>query len=268
MIPDLIQFAALEFDDAKIEAQVDPVARTLDVAFESAFDVANSTYTDGCFKLDGWSRMSVGSDELQEIADAADLAPLEYIFDHWTFGHSMTLEGLNSEPKSVRWQFDAFSGFCVEIKQRSVWESTDSGGHERILSSGIKRPQFNELAGTRVAIETPASRDTSLQVEYARRCLLDAYRRGEFPLVPVILERRAAGATEVEGVLSSATIDKSHKEWATVSKAAVVYTDFGKSPDVDKHILDAAHSERKVRFRRLFHPREAQEYLDSLRTKT
>lgn len=263
MKQDLMQFAAIEFDDATIDVRVSTAERTTVVAFESAYDVANSTYVDGRFRLGDWSRMTTRSRGARdEIVDAAHLSRLEYIFDHWSYGHSMILQGLNSEPESVQWQFDAFAKFHIEIRRRSVWEETETGGHEVTLKNDVENALRDEFEGERVAIETPEDGGTNLQVAYARRCIADGYQRGEFPLVPAVLEKGTIRAREDEGQVASTAINKSHDAWAAASAATIVYTDFGKCALMDQRILDAAHSGRKVRFRRLFQPDEAQAFLE------
>lgn len=100
----------------------------------------------------------------------------------------------------------------------------------------------------RVLLESPFSGDVKRNIEYARKCMADSLRRGEYPMVshllyPQVLEDTDEKQREL-GI-------KAGFSWGLAAEKTVVYEDLGISKGMERGIEDAFKNKRKIEFRRI-----------------
>ena len=102
----------------------------------------------------------------------------------------------------------------------------------------------------KVILESPFAGDTEKNIEYARRCMADCLKRGEYPFASHLLYTQ-------KGILDD-TIPEERELgiragliWAEVADKTVVYIDHGITPGMARGIKHADEDGRKVEYRHL-----------------
>ena len=98
----------------------------------------------------------------------------------------------------------------------------------------------------RVIIDSPF-RGRQEYLHYARICLLDSIKRGEYPFASHLLYTQVLNE-EDERELGI----KTGLEWGKVAEKTVVYCDYGISEGMTFGIQSAKENNRPVEYRRLF----------------
>ena len=108
----------------------------------------------------------------------------------------------------------------------------------------------NNNSNKLVILETPFAGDIKKNIEYARACMKDCFKRGEFPFASHLLYTQ-------EGILDD-NFSEDRKlgmeaglAWGKHAVATVVYTDLGISEGMKKGIEQAQKDGRVVEERRL-----------------
>jgi len=102
-----------------------------------------------------------------------------------------------------------------------------------------------------VTIESPFSGDIEANIEYARACMADSLRRGEFPIASHLLYTQP-------GILRDEIKDErdrgiaAGKAWARHADLTAVYMDRGVTPGMKIGIQDAHDNAREVEKRWLY----------------
>lgn len=100
----------------------------------------------------------------------------------------------------------------------------------------------------KVILESPFAGDVEKNIEYARRCMADCFRRGEFPFASHLLYTQ-------KGVLDDTISEeralgiRAGLEWGKAAEKTVVYVDHGVSEGMWEGINDAIDNKRPVAFR-------------------
>ena len=102
-----------------------------------------------------------------------------------------------------------------------------------------------------VILESPYAGNVSLNVEYARACMLDCLRRGESPMVSHLLYTQVLD----DGNLAERKLGiEAGLAWGLVAEATVVYEDMGISDGMSHGITRARLARRPVEYRLLEDP--------------
>ncbi len=104
--------------------------------------------------------------------------------------------------------------------------------------------------GRFVVIESPYAGDVEKNIDYARRCLKDCFKRGEFPFASHLLYTQ-------KGILDDN--DKKERKkginagfaWGSKANLTAVYTDLGITKGMKQGIRNAKKQGRKLVFRTL-----------------
>jgi hypothetical protein len=100
----------------------------------------------------------------------------------------------------------------------------------------------------RVILESPFSGDVEKNIEYAKECMWDCFRRDETPFVSHLLYTQVLDDTKpAERSLGI----KAGLEWGSVAEATVVYTDRGISHGMQLGIDRAGQEGRPIEYRSL-----------------
>lgn len=100
----------------------------------------------------------------------------------------------------------------------------------------------------RVILESPFAGDVMRNIEYARACMLDSLKRGEFPMVSHLLYTQVLEDTdEKERALGI----KAGLSWGLAAEKTVVYEDYGVSKGMELGIEDAFKNKRIIEFRKI-----------------
>lgn len=100
----------------------------------------------------------------------------------------------------------------------------------------------------KVDLESPFAGDVEANLEYARRCMRDSLKRGEFPIASHLLYTQS-------GILDDDISEerelgiRAGKVWAQHADKTVVYTDRGISRGMQFGIDDAIANGRPVEYR-------------------
>jgi len=112
-------------------------------------------------------------------------------------------------------------------------------------------PVATQLAGTRLVIlESPYAGNIEINVDYARKCVLDSLLRGEAPMASHLLYTQPGILDDNDPEQRSLGIDAG-LAWRRVADASVVYTDLGISRGMQYGIEAALKAGRPVEYRRL-----------------
>ena len=101
-----------------------------------------------------------------------------------------------------------------------------------------------------VILITPFAGDTKKNIEYAKACMKDCFKRGEFPFASHLLYAQ-------EGILDDNSLEerelgmKAGLAWGKHADATVVYTDLGISEGMKKDIEQAKKEGRVVEERKM-----------------
>jgi len=105
-----------------------------------------------------------------------------------------------------------------------------------------------------VVLESPYKgkdwKNTEENLKYARRCMKDCFKRGEYPFASHLLYTQ-------EGILDDTVLAERELginaglEWGKCANKTVVYVDFGISNGMKKGIEIAKTVDRKVEIRRI-----------------
>jgi len=104
-----------------------------------------------------------------------------------------------------------------------------------------------------VDLESPFAGDVEENLAYARACMADSLKRGEFPLASHLLYTQ-------EGILDDDIPEErtlginAGKEWAQWADTTVVYCDKGISSGMEYGIKDAKRWQRRIVYRYLNDP--------------
>lgn len=107
----------------------------------------------------------------------------------------------------------------------------------------------------KVILESPYAGDVQKNIEYARRCMADCLKRGEYPFASHLLYTQ-------EGILDDNIPEErdlgmlAGHDWAKHADKTVVYIDLGVTPGMIRGINHAHACKRKVVFRH-FEPRKS-----------
>lgn len=261
----LESFAGLDFNDAKIVVAINVEKRVFQVDFESAVDAVGQGYVDGLFRVLRWEHLLVETADRESHVQIDPIRPPapDFIFEHETIGEALILHGLTDEPKATNWKFAGFSDFQLSITRRSVWRAQDTGARKVEVALRDEPPK-DEFAQSCVMVETPHRGKAELERDYARRCLRDSQKRGEFAFIPSAL---AAQLVAEEGEKEwGQVVEQSHAAWSRAADASVFYTDIGETQRMRDDMIRAVREGRPVRFRRIFEPDEAQRFIESHNT--
>jgi len=100
----------------------------------------------------------------------------------------------------------------------------------------------------RVIIESPFAGNIRENIEYARKCLLDSLKKGEYPIASHLLYTQVLEDTnELERELGITA----GLEWGKFAKKTVVYTDLGISKGMEYGIAQAVKWEREIEYRKI-----------------
>ena len=98
----------------------------------------------------------------------------------------------------------------------------------------------------RVIIESPFAGDIDRNIHYARQCMYDCFKRGEFPFASHLLYTQVLNDLDVEqrklGI--NAGLD-----WGKFAEKTVVYVDFGISNGMQYGIDNAKKNNREIEYR-------------------
>ncbi len=100
----------------------------------------------------------------------------------------------------------------------------------------------------KVIIESPFAGDVMKNIEYARKCLLDSLKRGEYPLASHLLYTQVLEDTNTAernlGIQAGLA-------WGKDASKTVVYTDLGISKGMEYGISRAKEDNREVEYRKI-----------------
>jgi len=100
----------------------------------------------------------------------------------------------------------------------------------------------------KVILESPFAGDTKKNTEYARKCMADCFKRGEYPFVSHLLYTQCLDDT----ILKEREIGiEAGLEWGKSAEKTVVYTDLGISKGMEYGIKSAKKAKRKIEYRKL-----------------
>ena len=107
-----------------------------------------------------------------------------------------------------------------------------------------------EDKGILVILESPFAGDIEKNVDYARACMRDCFKRGEFPFASHLLYTQ-------KGILNDDDLEERRLgisaglSWGRFAEKTVVYTDLGVTEGMRQGIRDAEYCGREVEMRRL-----------------
>lgn len=102
-----------------------------------------------------------------------------------------------------------------------------------------------------VLVESPFSGETERNVIYARKCLADCFKRGEYPFASHLLYTQPGVLDDTNSKERELGIEAG-LVWGAKSDATVVYLDHGITSGMEHGINRAKKEKRKIEYRYLY----------------
>ena len=102
-----------------------------------------------------------------------------------------------------------------------------------------------------VILESPFAGDVEENIKYARSCMSDCFKRGEYPFASHLLYTQEGILDDNDPVERELGI-KAGLKWGEFANKTVVYIDLGISGGMKEGIKSALSKNRKIEYRKLF----------------
>ena len=102
-----------------------------------------------------------------------------------------------------------------------------------------------------VIIESPYAGDTERNIKYAKECMRDCFKKGEYPFASHLLYTQK-GILDDDNPEDRELGIEASLEWGKHAHKTVVYLDYGVSDGMEQGIKAALHEAREIEYRKLY----------------